>query len=407
MSRRILILSPFPPRRDAYHGGCQSTANAIAELAERNQVRVLCLRSDDERPTEPALARLCESVEEVRRPGGSIGLERFALMGSALAAGDPFWVGNWKVEAFRRRLREIARQWQPDITQFEFQVMAQYRDAVENCGTVLVAHEAGAAASRDRRLFGPAWARLFLDREVSAWEKYERKILPQFDVVVCYSDRDRKELAGMVPGAHFAVVPPILGQAAGVVPVAHCEALPPKILFAGNFMHPPNLDAVVRLAREIFPSVRTRCPGTILQIAGESPPRAVRAFAGPDIEITGRVPDMKPLLAAASVVAIPLRSGSGVRIKTIEALCAGKAVIATALAAEGLPVRDSHEFVRAETDTDFAEGITALLQDPARRAALGAQARAWGYSYCRPGRLREAYESLYTGMKAIHVDSRI
>jgi glycosyltransferase involved in cell wall biosynthesis len=85
---------------------------------------------------------------------------------------------------------------------------------------------------------------------------------------------------------------------------------------------------------------------------------------------------MQPLLPAA-VIAIPLRSGAGVRIKTIEALCAGTAVIATALGAEGLRLRDGHEFVRAETDSGFVDGITALLQDPARRTALGAQAQAW------------------------------
>jgi glycosyltransferase involved in cell wall biosynthesis len=398
MSRKILIASAFPPRRDAHHGGCRSTAHTVAELAQSNRVRVLCLRGDGEPPTEPSLARLCESVEEIRRPGATIGFERISLMVSSLAAGHPFWVGNWRVEAFRRRLREIALQWRPDVVHFDYQVMAQYRDAVETCGTILVVHEPGALAARDRRLFGPAWQRIRFDREVSAWEEYERAILPRFDMVVCYSDRDRKELATLSPASHFAVIPPLVAPAAGVSYVAHSGALPPSILFAGNFNHPPNVDAVRCLARQIFPRVRACCPGTILRIAGESPTRELRALAAPDIEITGRVPDMQPILAAATVIAIPLRSGAGVRIKTIEALSAGKAVIATALAAEGLGVRDGHEFVRAETDSDFVGAITALLQDPARRTALGGQAQAWGYSFCRPGRLRAAYESLYAGL---------
>jgi glycosyltransferase involved in cell wall biosynthesis len=398
MSRKILIASPFPPRRDAHHGGCLAIAHTVAELAQSNRVRILCLRDDGEPLTEPALARLCDSVEEIRRPGATIGFERISLMASSLAAGHPFWVGNWKVEAFRRRLREIALQWRPDVVHFESHVMAQYRDAVETCGTILVVHEPGASAARDRRRFGPGWQRIRFDREVSAWDDYERAILPRFDMVVCYSERDRNELATISPASHFAVITPTLGRMAGLSSVAHSGAVPPIVFFAGNFMHPPNVDAVRCLARQIFPRVRARCPGTILRIAGESPTREIRTFAATDIEITGRVPDMQPLLAAAAVVAIPLRGGAGVRIKTMEALCAGKAVIATALAAEGLGVRDGHEFVRAETDSDFVDAITALLQDPARRAALGGQAQAWGYSFCQPERIRAAYESLYAGL---------
>lgn len=394
MSRRILILSPFPPRRDGHHGGCRSTAHAIAELAENNLVRVLCFRADGEPPTEPALARLCEKVEEIRRPGASIGLERIRLTGAALSAGLPFWVGNWTLEAFRQRVRETVLEWRPDSTHFEYHIMGQYADVAGGSRKVLVQHEPGAAAARDRRLLCPAWQRLLYNREAEAWEKYERAIQPRFDAVVCYSERDMQELSAMNPAVHFAVIAPILAPDLDC-PCDDSSAHGP-VFFAGNFCHPPNVDAALRLAREVFPLVQARCPEARLQIAGASPSRALRTLASRKIEITGRVPDMKPLLAAAAVVAIPLRSGAGVRIKFIEALCAGKAVVATKLAAEGLDVRDGVEFVRAESDAAFAGEIAALLADGARRAALGAQGRAWGRSFCKPGRLRAAYEDLYS-----------
>jgi len=131
-SRRILILSPFPPRRDGHHGGARSIAHSVAELAAGHRVRVLCLAADGEQPAEPALAGLCEKVEAVRRPGASVGFRRVLLTGASVAAGLPFWVGNWKVEEFRRRVRETVREWRPDIVHFEFHVMAQYADAAEN-----------------------------------------------------------------------------------------------------------------------------------------------------------------------------------------------------------------------------------------------------------------------------------
>ena len=198
-SRRILILSPFPPRRDGHHGGARSIAHSVAELAAGHRVRVLCLAADGEQPAEPALAGLCEKVEAVRRPGASVGFRRVLLTGASVAAGLPFWVGNWKVEEFRRRVRETVREWRPDIVHFEFHVMAQYADAAEGCRRILVEHEPGTAAARDRRLLSPAWQRPLLDREVKAWTRYEREILPRFDAVVCFSGRDREELAALEP----------------------------------------------------------------------------------------------------------------------------------------------------------------------------------------------------------------
>jgi glycosyltransferase involved in cell wall biosynthesis len=406
MNRRILILSPFPPGRNALHGGSRAIANTVAELAGTNRIRLLCLRADGEPPTEPALARLCESVEEIRRPGGSIGPERAILMARSLATGQPLWAGNWRVEEFRRRLRHIARQWRPDIAQFHFHIMAQYLDALDEnadtCANLLVVHECGAAAARDRRRLAPVWQRIFLGREASAWDKYERWMLPRFDAVVCFSARDRDELTAIFPVALLALIPPILPPAtASPYNDLATDALPPVVLFTGNFVHPPNLDAALRLARVIFPKIRARCPEAVLRIAGEGPPRQLRALASREIEITGRVPDMKPLLAAAAVIAVPLRSGSGVRIKMIEALCAGKAVVATARAAEGLSIRDGQEYVQAETDSDFAEAISTLLRRTARRAALGTQAGAWGNSFCKPGRLQAGYESLFAGLEAL------
>jgi glycosyltransferase involved in cell wall biosynthesis len=110
---------------------------------------------------------------------------------------------------------------------------------------------------------------------------------------------------------------------------------------------------------------------------------------------------MQPWLSGAAVVALPLSTGGGIRIKTIEALCAGKAMVGTALAAEGLDLRDGQEFVMADSDRGFADAISSLLTDPARRSTLEHNARAWGETFCRPGRVRAAFESLYQRLEAV------
>jgi glycosyltransferase involved in cell wall biosynthesis len=170
-------------------------------------------------------------------------------------------------------------------------------------------------------------------------------------------------------------------------------------LFAGNFIHPPNLDAALRLARRIFPPVKASHPGARLKIVGDGPPRALRAMESPAIAVTGRVPDMTPLLEEAAVVVVPLRCGGGIRMKMIEALRAGKAVVATALAAEGLEIRPGSEFMLAETDGEFSDAISSLLNQPELRQMLGCRARQWSDSFCRQGRVAAAFESLYTSLR--------
>lgn len=399
MSRRILIVSPFPPRRDGLHGGCRAIAATIAELAVDHQVRVLCLRADDELPVEPALAELCAGVEEIRRPGAAIGFERALLMASALRHGLPFWVGNWRVAAFRKRLSEIAQAWPPDVVQFEFHVMAQYRDALSaECRTVLVVHEPGTLAASERLRSTPVGARILIRRDVACWQRFERRILTGVDAVVCLSDRDRRVVAELAGAARpeWAVIPP--GISATPSRLITRPSTAPVVFFAGNFLHPPNRDAAMHLAREIFPGVRERCPSATLCIAGSDPPAALRALASDSIRITGRVPDMRPLLADATVVALPLRSGGGVRIKAVEALAAAKPVVATSLGVEGLGLRDGVHFQHAESDPEFTSALIRLLSDPAERDRLSCGALEWAHAWCRPGRLAEAFERLYAGL---------
>jgi glycosyltransferase involved in cell wall biosynthesis len=107
------------------------------------------------------------------------------------------------------------------------------------------------------------------------------------------------------------------------------------------------------------------------------------------------VPDVAPYLDAAAVVVVPLRLGGGMRVKVLEALGAGKAVVCSPLAAEGLDVADGAELLLAESDEEFAAAIARLLGDAALRRALGASARNWARERASAGDRIAAYEALY------------
>jgi glycosyltransferase involved in cell wall biosynthesis len=113
------------------------------------------------------------------------------------------------------------------------------------------------------------------------------------------------------------------------------------------------------------------------------------------VAVCGRVPDVTPYLDAATVVAAPLRQGGGMRVKVLEALAAGKAVVATPLAVEGLDLAPGREALVAHDAAAFADAVALLVQEPARRARIAGTARAWAAAHLGWERSAAAYEALY------------
>jgi len=311
----------------------------------------------------------------------------------ALVAGTPLWVANWTDPEFASRLRALVRSWRPQVVQLEFHVMGQYLPllAGERCLRILVEHEPGhvAALERWRNARGPIrWARAI---DARAWERFERAVLAGVDAVVAFTDEDVGRLAALSPPMIVAIRPGI-----------HVPARPldsagreREIVFIGNFTHPPNLDAALRLATTIHPRVRAHVPGVRLTIVGDQPPPELRALATTDVAVTGRVPDVAPILDRAAVVVAPLRLGGGIRVKILEALAAGKAVVASSLAMEGLAVTTGEQCIIADTDEAVAAAIVTLLEDAALRSRVGEAARQWAAAHLGWAQTVAAYDALY------------
>jgi len=150
----------------------------------------------------------------------------------------------------------------------------------------------------------------------------------------------------------------------------------PVLLFQGSMDWYPNRDAVEFFAGSILPLVRVECPNVRFIVAGKNPPAELVSELGSIAEFTGTIPDMRPYLAAATVVVVPLRVGGGTRIKILEACAAGRAVVSTTLGAEGLGLQSGKEIVLADDPNEFARCVIALLQSSSQRSALGKRARA-------------------------------
>ena len=150
----------------------------------------------------------------------------------------------------------------------------------------------------------------------------------------------------------------------------------PLVVFAANFGYQPNVDAAVHLCRDIWPVVKAREPRASLYVVGNAPPAEVSSYAGSlDVVVTGRVPHVEPFIDAADVVVCPLRVGGGIKVKVLEALSRGKAIVSTSIGVQGF-APGIVAAVRVEDDAiRFAHAVATLLRKPRRRAALEARAR--------------------------------
>jgi glycosyltransferase involved in cell wall biosynthesis len=163
---------------------------------------------------------------------------------------------------------------------------------------------------------------------------------------------------------------------------------PNSLVFTGSMDGLPNEDGVAYFFREILPLIRQQVPDVSVRIVGRNPSAALQSLAARQVhvELTGWVEDVRPSLARGAVCIVPLRIGSGTRLKIFEAMAMGKAVVSTSIGAEGLPVRPGENIVLADDPGAFAQSVGSLLRDAARRREIGRAARklvAENYSWAR------------------------
>jgi glycosyltransferase involved in cell wall biosynthesis len=282
--------------------------------------------------------------------------------------------------------------------QVEFHVMGQYLPALDACPAprVLTEHEPGVKAARDLLVAQRGFARLPHWLAFLAWERFERMIISQVQAVVVFTEIDQQALAPVARYTPLVRIP--LGVEIPERPLNPRGDPPWSLLFVGNFRHSPNTDAAVRLMSVIFPRVHAHFQALSLHIVGDQPTSRMCQLANENIVVTGRVPDVIPYLDRAALVVVPLRLGGGMRVKVLEALAAGKAVIASPLAVEGLDLVDGEHVLLAETDQQFCDAIVQLLAHPERRTALAARARAWASTNLRWEKSVALYEGLYDNL---------
>jgi glycosyltransferase involved in cell wall biosynthesis len=258
---------------------------------------------------------------------------------------------------------------------------------------MLVEHESSTRAALYLQTLPASLRGLVGKVEQVSWRRYERRIYRQVDAIVTFTAADRRSISRTAGHTPIHIISP--GTYIPEYPLNPLGNSPLNLLFVGNFHHPPNADAARRLIDSIFPSIQQWFPEAKLFIVGPNPPADLNGRNRENVMITGRVPDIAPYLDQASLLVAPLHLGGGMRIKVLEALAAGKAVVTTSRAAEGLNIQDGEQLAIAETDQEFVTRIVELLQNPKKRLAIAKRARAWACENIGWEQSVLRYEKLY------------
>jgi glycosyltransferase involved in cell wall biosynthesis len=403
---RILLVLPVPPQAD---GGGAIPVLLWAELRglrQRHEV-TLVTALGDEPGEEEAVRRLREDgevfvVDRRRPPPGARRYRRQLRMAAAWARGRWPWRTVWFADpGFQQALDRLAAEREFDLVAVEDSAMSVFRYPA-GVATVFTHHEVLRPRPVDwspgpPRQW-PGWA--FGELDWRRWRRFQSEAWRRFDRVQVFSNRDAKAIAELAPDVADRVRVDPFGLI--LPPVADpAREVPGTILFVGAFHHPPNRDAALWLAREILPAVLERAPGARLRIVGSAPPPEVLELAGPQVEVVADAPSVLPHTEAAAVVMAPVRTGGGMRMKVLQAMAAGKAVVTTPRGTEGYTGFDEEPpLAVGESEAEIAAATAALLEDEAARRDLGARARRFAERHHSPEAWAERQTAVFEEARA-------
>jgi glycosyltransferase involved in cell wall biosynthesis len=372
---RILLLTqvvPAPPDS----GPKIKTNNVLRVLAQRHEVHLVSfVRSAEEAANAASLAPLCRAgvttVPLTRSRWRDLG-----YLARSLVTGQPFLIERDASAAMRAAIARLLREQRFDAVHADQLSMAQFAldlpllrvlDEHNAVWTIVRRAAAGLALGPRRLMAELEWRKL---------RAYEGKLCRQFDAVTVVSEQDRADLAeGAGPGFDPLIIP-IAVDADGL-------AFEPRsrdarhVVSVATMFYPPNVEAVHWFATEAFPAIRRARPDVEFRVVGSRPPAHIvdLAAGGSGVVVTGYVPDLQPILRESAVMVVPLLSGSGMRVKILEAFARGIPVVSTTIGVEGIDAVPGKHLLVADQPADFAAAVLRLIEHPAEAARLAGAAR--------------------------------
>lgn len=425
----LLFLSqllPYPP--DA--GPKVRAYYLLRYLSQKHRLTLLAFtRPDDTSEAIEHLRSFCQAVHTVPIRRSRLNDARFLLL--SMLAGQPFAIRRDFSPAMAQKIDRLLASRDFDAVHADQLWMAQYalralrliQSSESPLRLILDEHNACFRIfQRLARSEKDPLRRWLLEREWRALKRYESRACSRFHQVVTVTKEDRITLENLVYGEdgrphgeadHPCAYPqfttiPICVDVQANLPIRPIPN-PKDILHLGTMFWLPNVEGILWFAREAWPLVRERVPEASFTIVGKSPPSEIRALSrnhsglysapsseGPSsIHVTGYVPNPLPYLQKAGVFIVPLLSGSGMRVKILDAWSWGLPVVSTTIGVEGIHHRDGENILIADEPEAFAQAVVRVLCDADLAGRMRENGRRWVEQHYDWRQVYPAWEAIY------------
>lgn len=375
---RLLIVAPFPYAAGSGQGGATVCSKALRLLQNDFEVGMVCFAT-----TSPVDQKACQELQTTLPYFQAVPLRinKLKVLKAKLCSFllRPEHTHYFQSREMRQALQQAIEHFKPGKVIFQFPQMAQYLPAGPSPFQTFMDVQDAYSVSWFRRTTATEGlaARIYALIQWLGWVRYERKFYPRAGQVWTLSKQDKFGLSLYSPHLSPLVTGLPLDIPASPQDVQRGSADHTfKVGFMGSFGHAPNVEALDFLCRGIAPLSQTLQPATAFVVAGRNPPPAITASAPSNVRFLGFVESLADFYGQCDVVIAPLLSGGGVKIKVAEALAHGKAVVTTAIGAEGLDVENGRHLLLADSAKAFVHQLEKLRTDNALRQRLQTEAYA-------------------------------
>lgn len=373
---KILVLttkSPFP----LYEGRALRTYNLIKQIAKNHEIYLLTfVQTPEEASGVEHMRAICAQVEAEPLYLGK-GKWRIVLdLVREFFGASPLLAVKYRSRTMRKKIRAVLTAQNIDLVHLDMLHLGDYLGIFRGWPVVMVEHNVESVLLRRRvenesNLFRQA----YLYYQYLKLRRYEARICRQVDHVVTVSEIDTGLLRNLSGAANITTIPNGVDTAyfqdIGVSRRVH------GLVFVGGLSWFPNCDAVRYFCAEVLPRVAAEIPDVTLTIVGKRPDdRIIRdILSNPHVRLTGLVDDVRSAISEAAAYVVPLRIGGGTRLKILDALSMGKAIVSTSVGSEGLDVAHGEHLLVADDPEGFAREVIRVLRDRELARRLGEAGR--------------------------------
>ena len=369
--KKVLWLShfiPFPPKG----GNLQRSYNLIKELSKAHDVTLLTFNQSNIIGTPESLqaaqkhfSEFCTLADVLPIPSERTKAQRAILLLKGLLPWRTYTVSWLESKEFAAKLKALISNNHFDIIHVDTISLTPYVNHLKNIKVVLNHHNIESAmmlrrAENENNLL----KKFYFYQEGIKLQRLERRICNKFDLNITCSDLDSERLKA-IAGITDCISIPNGVDLDYFQPIA-TRIKPKSLVFAGGLSWYPNLDAMTFFLKSVWPELVKQIPGISMTVIGKNPPAWMlemqKEFS--NLHIAGFVDDVRPYLAEAQIYICPIKDGGGTKLKVLDALAMGKALIADEIACEGIEVVNNKSVIFASTPAEYIEKIKYLIDNP-------------------------------------------